>query len=86
MSATIANVLHRVSQCPFAFFLKLLLSISFIYALHVAAFHQIDVSPYSYIWLVGLVGVIAILTLTFDWNCQYRKVEKKDDESSTKEQ
>ena len=79
MSAMSGNVFHRISQCPFAFFLKLLLSISFIYALHIAASHQVDVSLYSYVWLVSLVGVIAILALAFHWNCQYRKVEKKED-------
>jgi multidrug resistance efflux pump len=44
------------------------------------------VSPYSFIWLVDLVAVIAILALTFNWRCQYRNVEKNDDGSSTNEQ
>ena len=79
MSATIAHMFHRVSQCPFTFFLKLLLPVSFIYALHVAAYHQVDVSPYSYVWLVGLVGVIAILALAFNWNCQCRNSGKNED-------
>lgn len=86
MSVTTANLFHRIIQCPVAFLLKLLLSVSFIYALHVAAYHQVDVSPYSFIWLLDLVGVIAIIALTFNWNCQYRNVEKKDDRTSTNEQ
>jgi len=86
MSSTIAKVFHRASQCPVALFLKLLLSVSFVYALHVAAYHQVDMSPYSFIWLVDLVAVIAILALTFNWRCQYRNVEKNEDGSSTNEQ
>ena len=73
----IANLLHRANKCPFACFLKVLLSVSFIYAIHIAISHQTDVSPYPFILLVALVGVIAMLALAFDWNCRYRDVEKK---------
>ena len=77
MSVTIANLLHRAKECPFACLLKVLLSGSFIYTLHIAAYHQTDVSPFSYVWLVDSVGVIAILALAFHFNCQSRNVEKK---------
>jgi hypothetical protein len=79
MSVMIANLFHRASKCPVACSLKFLLSVSFIYALHIAAYHQVDVSLYSYIWLVNLVGVIAILALAFHRNCEYRNMEKKED-------
>jgi hypothetical protein len=75
MSVMIANLFHRASDCPFAFILKLLLSVSFIYALHIAISHQ-DASPYLYIMLVALVGVIALLALAFHWDCCLRKVNK----------
>jgi hypothetical protein len=68
-------LLHHASDCPFAFILKLLLSVSFICALHIAISHQ-DASPYLYIMLVALVGVIAILALAFHWNCRLRKVDE----------
>lgn len=76
MSATITNLFHRASKCPFACFLKFLVSGSFIYALHIALSHQGDMSPYPYILLVVLVGVIAILALVFHLNCKFRKAHK----------
>ena len=79
MSTILADLFHRAGQCPFACFLKFLLSVSFIYVLHIAAYHQIDMSLHSYIWLVNLVAVIAVLALAFHRNCVYRKVDKKDD-------
>lgn len=77
MAILLTNLFHRASQCPFACLLKFLLSVSFIYLLHIAAYHQVDVSLHSYIWLVNLVGVIAILAVAFHWNCDYRKMDKK---------
>jgi hypothetical protein len=76
MSVTIANLFHRANKCPFACFFKFLLSIAFIYALHIAISHQADVSPYLYILLVALVGVTAVLALASHLNCQLRNVEK----------
>jgi len=73
MSVILTNFFHRARTCPFACFLKFLLSGSFIYALHVAAYHQTDVSPYSYVWLVNSIGVIAILALAFHLSCQFRR-------------
>jgi hypothetical protein len=74
MSALISNLFHRASLCPFACFFKLLLLVGFIYALHIAAYHQTDVSPYLFTLLVDAVGVVAVLTLAFHWNCHFRKV------------
>ena len=79
MSVMLANFFHRASQCPFACLLKFLVSASFIYVLHIAAYHQVDMSIHSYIWLVNLVSLIAILALVFHWRCVYRKVDKKED-------
>jgi len=76
MSVIIENLFHRASKCPFACFLKLMLSASFIYVLHIAAFHQSDVSPYLYTLLVDLVAVVAVLTLASHWNCHFHNVDK----------
>ena len=73
MSATIENLFHRASKCPFACLLKFLLSVSLLYVLHVAVFHQADVSPYLSALLVNSIGVVAVLALAFHWNCQLRK-------------
>jgi hypothetical protein len=77
MLVTITNLFHRAKTCPFACLLKFLLCVSFIYALHVAAYHQTDVSPYSYVWLVDSVGIIGILALASHFNCQFRDSEEK---------
>jgi hypothetical protein len=76
MSVMLANFFNRASQCPFACFLNLLLSASFIYVLQIA-YRQVDMSFNSYIWLLNLVSVIAILALVFHWNCEYHKVGNK---------
>ena len=76
MPLIIENLVHRASKCPFACFLKLMLSVSFIYLLHLAAFHQADVSPYLYTLLVDSVALVAVLTLAFHWNCQFYNVDK----------
>jgi hypothetical protein len=78
MSVNCASLFHSAGKCPVAYFLKFLLAVSLIYALHVAAFHQTDVSPYIYFLLIDAVGVIAIMALAFNWNCQFRKVDKKE--------
>jgi hypothetical protein len=77
MLVTIANLFHRAHECPFTCFLKVLLSVSFIYALHIAISHQTDVSPYPFILLVALVGVIATLAVAFHWNCRFRNADTK---------
>lgn len=76
MSAIIDNLFHRASKCPFACFLKFMLSVSFFYLLHLAAFHQSDVSPYLYTLLVDSVALVAVLTLAFHWNCQFDNLDK----------
>ena len=40
--------------------------------------HQINVSPYSFIILLGFVGVIAALAVASDWSCRIRNVDTKD--------
>jgi hypothetical protein len=72
------NLFHRANRCPFACFLKVLLSASFIYAIHTAIYHQINMSPYSFILLIALVGVIATLAVAFDWSCRLRNEDTKD--------
>lgn len=77
MSNMIANLFIRANQCRFACSLKLMLAVSFYYAIHIALSHQADVSPYPFILLVALVGVIAILAVASHMNCQLRNVEKE---------
>ena len=76
MSLMIANLFHRANKCRFACFLKLMSAVSFFYAIHIAIYHQTDVSPYPFILLVALVGVIAVLALASHMNCQFSNVEK----------
>ena len=78
MPVILANLFHRANKCPFACFLKILLSVSFIYALHIAISHQTDTSPYPFILLVAWVGVIAILAVTSHANCRLRNEDTKD--------
>ena len=77
MLAIFENLFHRANKCPVACFLKGLLSVRFIYAIHIAISHQTDVSPYPFILLVALVGVIAILAVAFHWNCRLRNEDTK---------
>jgi hypothetical protein len=77
MSVMLANLFHRANKCPFACFLKILLSVSFIYAIHLAISHQSDMSPYLFILLVALVGVIASLAVAFHWSCRLRNEDTK---------
>ena len=72
------NLFHRANRCPFACFLKVLLFISYIFAVHIAIYHQISVSPYSFIMLLALVGVIAALAVASEWNCRLRDTDTKD--------
>ncbi len=51
-------------------------AVSFFYAIHIAIYHQNDVSPYPFIVLVALVGVIAVLALATHSNCQFSNNEK----------
>jgi hypothetical protein len=79
MSVMLANLFHRANKCPFACFLKILLSVSFIYAIHIAISHQTDASPYLFILLVALVGVIAILAAAFHLSCRLRNEDTRVD-------
>jgi len=78
MSIMLENLFHRANRCPVACFLKVLLSVSFIYAIHLAISHQVNVSPYSFILLVSLVGVIATLAVAFHWSCRLDNEDTKD--------
>ena len=77
MSVMLANLFHRANKCPFACFLKILLSVSFIYAIHLSISHQSDMSPYLFILLVALVGVIASLAVAFHSSCRLRNEDTK---------
>jgi hypothetical protein len=76
MLLILENLFHRANKCPFACLLKVLLSVSFMYTIHLAISHQIDVSPYPFALLVALVGLIATLAVAFDWSCRLRNADK----------
>ena len=78
MSNMITSLINRANKCRFACSLKLMLAVSFYYAIHIALSHQVDVSPYPFILLVALVGVITILAVEFHTNCKLSKVEKEE--------
>ena len=78
MPDSIKDLVHRASQCPVASILKAVLLVSFLYALHVAAFHQGDMSHHSFTLLVDSVGLLAMLTLALHWACSFRHLGKKD--------
>jgi hypothetical protein len=77
MLIVLENLFHRANQCPFACFLKVLLSVSFISILHIAISHQVNVSPYIFIMLVALLGVIAALAVATHWSCRLRNTDTK---------
>jgi hypothetical protein len=56
--------------------MKFLMSVAFIYALHVAAYHQADTPIYSYIWLLNIFAVIAVLAVAFHWGCRIHNTDK----------
>ena len=85
MPVMLVNLFQRARKCPVACSLKLLLLVSFIYVLHLATYHQTDISASSFFLLVDSVGVIAILTLAFHRGCQLRKVAKTNRNTTTKE-
>ena len=78
MPDSIKDLVHCASQCPVASILKAVLLVSFLYALHVAAFHQGDMSHHSFTLLVDSVGLLAMLTLALHWACSFRNLGKKD--------
>jgi hypothetical protein len=77
MLVMIENLFHRAIRCPFACFLKILLSVSFIFALYIAVTHQVTVSPYLFVILVAWVGVIAALAVATHWSCRLRNTDTK---------
>ena len=78
MPKSISNLVHRANQCPVARILMAVLLVGFLYALHVAAFHQGDMSNHLYALLVASVGMLAMLTLAFHWMCAFHHPGKKD--------
>ena len=78
MLVMLEKLFHRAYRCPVACFLKVLFSASFIYALHIAISHQVNVSPYAFVLLVALVGVIAALAVAFHWSCRIGNEHTKD--------
>ena len=75
MSDLLATVNHHIRGCPFACFLRLLCSLSFIIALNIAAFHQAEVSRALYILLLAATGLVAMLMLAVNSNCRVRLSE-----------
>jgi putative copper export protein len=80
MHVAITNLLNRASKCPVACFLKVLLTVGVIYAIHIALFHQAHDTPYLSALVVDSVGVVAVLALAFHWSCNLRKDGIKSDE------
>jgi len=78
MLVMLENLFHRANKCPIACFLKVLLGVSFIYTGHIAISHQINVSHYSFILLVALVGVVATLAVATHSSCRLRNMNTKD--------
>ena len=68
MPAMLENLFHRANRCPFACFLKVLLSLCVIYAIHIAIFHL----------LLALVGVIASLAVAFHRSCWLNNADPND--------
>lgn len=76
MMMTVTNLLHRVCKCPFACFLKFLLAVGLGYVLHIALYHQADMSPYVSALLVVSLCLVAVLALAFHSTCDFSRVEK----------
>ena len=72
------DLFRLANRCPVACFLKVLLSVIFIYAIHIAISHQVNVSPPSFILPVAFVGVIATLAVAFHWSCRIDNEDTKD--------
>ena len=82
MSATIPNVFHCARKCPFAYFLMLLVTVSFVIVIYLALFHQADISPYLGAMLTSLIGVIAVLAVALHRSCLFRNTVNKDELTS----
>ena len=76
MSNLFMKLYNRANKCPVACSLKLALAVGFFYAIHIAIAHQADVSPYPFVLLVALVGLIAVLALGSHLNCQISSFEQ----------
>lgn len=78
MLVMIEKLFQRANKCPVACFLKVLLGVIFIYTGHIAISHQINVSHYSFIFLLALVAVIASLAVATHSSCRLRNMNTKD--------
>ena len=74
------KLFQRANKCPIACLLKVLLAIIFIYTGHIAISHQINVSHYSFIFLLALVAVIATLAVATHSSCRLRNMNNCNDE------
>ena len=78
MLVMLEKLFQRANKCPIACFLKVLLGVIFIYTGHIAISHQINVSHYSFIFLLALVAVIATLAVATHSSCRIRNMNTKD--------
>ena len=72
MSGIIVKFFQRASMCPVACSLKFLFLICSLSTLYIAIYHRVDVAPYLYAVLIGLIGLVASFALASHWNCQLR--------------
>jgi hypothetical protein len=80
MLVMLENLFHRANKCPVACFLKILLGVIFIYTGHIAISHQLNVSHYSFVFLLALVAVIATLAVATHSSCRLRNMNNCNDE------
>lgn len=78
MSGIIGKLFQRAGMCPVACSLKFLFLICSLSTLYIAIYHRVDVAPYLYAVLIGLIGVVASFALASHWNCQLRNSGEKD--------
>ena len=74
------KLFQRANKCPIACLLKVLLAIIFIYTGHIAISHQLNVSHYSFVFLLALVAVIATLAVATHSSCRLRNMNNCNDE------
>jgi hypothetical protein len=74
------KLFQRANKCPIACLLKVLLGVIFIYTGHIAISHQLNVSHYSFVFLLALVAVIATLAVATHSSCRLRNMNNCNDE------
>ena len=80
MLVMLEKLFQRANKCPIACLLKVLLAIIFIYTGHIAISHQLNVSHYSFVFLLALVAVIATLAVATHSSCRLRNMNNCNDE------